>query len=180
MYGTHDKRYICRDCHSFYDRAWYVGEREGALRTLIDAFKFERVADAAESLASLLDQRLPVLPIVTVFVPVPTIATHIRQRGYDHTMRIATELGLKRSIQVASVLEHSGSRTQRGKTKRERMAQAEQSYKCNQVLNADSIYILTDDVVTTNATLRACAAELRQAGAETVWVAVVARQPLDK
>lgn len=171
---------ICNDCRSTYDRAWYVGDREGALRDLIDAFKFERVASASESLASLLDERLPVLPDGTIIVPVPTIASHIRQRGYDHTLRIARELARLRSLRVSPLLRHVGSNVQRGKSKRVRLEQAETSYHCPTSLNPDRTYLLIDDIVTTNATLRSCAAELRRAGARHVWVAVVARQALDK
>jgi predicted amidophosphoribosyltransferase len=40
--------------------------------------------------------------------------------------------------------------------------------------------LLVDDVVTTNATVRYAAQALKDAGAQIVWVAVTARQPLDK
>ncbi|MET0980124.1 MAG: phosphoribosyltransferase family protein [Candidatus Saccharimonadales bacterium] len=39
--------------------------------------------------------------------------------------------------------------------------------------------MLIDDVVTTGATIKYAAESLRQAGATQIWVAVIARQPLD-
>jgi predicted amidophosphoribosyltransferase len=47
-------------------------------------------------------------------------------------------------------------------------------------LDEAPVYLLIDDVVTTNATLRYAADALMTAGAKTVWVGVAARQPLDK
>ncbi|MES2876061.1 MAG: hypothetical protein V4678_01170 [Patescibacteria group bacterium] len=171
---------ICSDCHTSYTRAWCVGNREGVLRNILNAYKFERVVDMAMAAASLLDEVLPSLPPDTTIVPVPTVASHIRQRGYDHTLLIARALGKKREIPVELLLSHIGSSVQRGKSKKERFQQAEQAYECRSSASPDATYLLIDDVVTTNATLRSCAAELRRAGAQSVWVAVLARQALDK
>jgi ComF family protein len=171
---------ICSECQDSYVRAWYVGERDGTLRKLVDAYKFERVADASGALASLLNDYLPLLPNDVIVVPVPTIARHIRQRGYDHTWLIAKHFAKRRRLAMATPLRRVNTSVQLGKNKRERFVQAEASYRCQGSLDADAIYLLVDDIVTTGATLRACATAMRSAGAREVWVAVLARQALDK
>ena len=171
---------ICRTCHTSFDKAWCIAERRGAIRRLIDAYKFERVIDASDVLAELLDTYLPVLPRSTVIVPVPSASAHIRQRGYDHVDRVASRLARRRGLQLGRVIERVGSEIQRGSTKSKRHEQAERSYRCRQRLDPDRQYLIVDDVVTTGATVSACASALKRAGAQHVWVATIARQPLDK
>lgn len=171
---------ICSSCKTTYERAWCVGEREGALRNLIDAYKFERVGDAAPVLASLLDHVVPSLPNNTFVVHVPTLPSHIRQRGYDHAENLAVSFAHIRSLSHDSVLTRMNNNHQRGQSKQVRMKQAESMFACSRELDPACIYMLIDDIVTSNASLSYAAAELRRAGAVIVWVAVVARQPLGK
>jgi ComF family protein len=171
---------ICTIHKTSYERAWCVGERSGVLERLIDGLKFDRVGDAAAQLASLLDMRLPVLPDNAIIVPVPTVRSHIRQRGYDHTMLIAKRFAAFRSLECQTVLERVGSDVQRGRDKKQRFRQANGAFRCDHPVDPGAVYILVDDVVTTNATVRFAAEALRSAGATSVWVAALARQALDK
>lgn len=171
---------ICSRCVSVYTQAWCVGDREDTLERLIDAYKFKRAKAAANTLASLLDEVVPILPKNTVIVPVPTARSHVRVRGYDHALLLARIFARKRGLSVASVVMRRGGETQRGLNKKMRMKQAEQTFYCSTPLPSGAPYLLIDDIVTTNATLRYAATALKDAGAETVWAAVVARQPLKK
>lgn len=171
---------ICNRCKTTYEKAWCVDDREGVLERLIDAYKFERVKRASIELGGLLDAVLPVLPPETIVVPVPTVGSHIRQRGYDHALLIAKEFAKLRKLTVKPLVERSGTTSQRGLNKRERMNEAERAFHCRLKLNRDVPYLVVDDVVTTNATLRYAAGALCNAGAKNVWAAVIARQPLDK
>jgi ComF family protein len=171
---------ICRSCRTSYEKAWCVGDRLGPLMATIDGLKFNHVKDAARPLAALLDARMPVLPPNAVIVPIPTIPAHIRQRGYDHTLLIARLLARQRNLSVKQLLLRKKHDVQRGKSKKQRLEQARVAYECRTELSDNVPYLLIDDVVTTNATLRYAAEALRAAGAKTIWVGVVARQPLDK
>lgn len=171
---------ICKSCHSSYEKAWCVGERIDILQRIIDAYKFERVKDADRVLASLLDRTLPILPRNTIVVHVPTVQSHIRRRGYDHARSLAKRFAIMRGLEHKSVIERLHSNEQRGLNKKERLNQASQAFRCNEQLDPGAVYLLIDDVVTTNATLRFAAEELKNAGAAKVWVAVLARQPLEK
>ncbi len=170
---------ICSNHKTTYQKAWCVGDRIDSLQRLIDAYKFERVRGAADSLAFLLNERLPVLPANTVIVPVPTIHRHVRQRGYDHTLLIAKQLAKLRGLTAKQLILRRDKIAQRGLTRQQRFGHAESAYYCLQDLD-QTPYLIVDDIVTTNATLKYCAQTLRDAGADTVWVGVVARQELKK
>lgn len=44
-------------------------------------------------------------------------------------------------------------------------------------VDVDAIYVIVDDIITTGATIHRAADLLRAAGASTIWVAAIARQP---
>ncbi len=171
---------ICGLCRTTYSKAWCVGDRRGPLMAVIDGLKFDHVKAAAGTLAELLDDRLPLLPQGTIVVPVPTIPSHIRQRGYDHTLLIARLFAKQRNLPLKQPLIRLDRKVQRGRSKKERLEQARAAFSCPGRLDEAPVYLLIDDVVTTNATLRYAADALMTAGAKTVWVGVAARQPLDK
>ena len=169
---------LCGGCITPYSRAWCIGEKQGALEKLIDAHKFERAKDAYLTFADLLHDTLPILPEDIRIVPVPTIPVHIRRRGYDHTALFAKAFASKRHLTVATPLLRLTRDTQRGATKAERHKQAARAFASEHL--DGGIYLLLDDVYTTGATVEYAAKALRDAGADDVWVAVIARQPLEK
>jgi len=172
------ERGVCGQCGVDCTRAWCVGERHDALKQLVDGLKFERVYDAHTVLADLLVDRLPLLPDDLVIVPIPTIAHHIRQRGYDHAQLIARQVARQIDRPLKPLLYRKTISMQRGAGKRLREQQASQAFGAR-AADSTSCYLLIDDVVTTGATLRHAARALKAAGASMVWVAVTSRQPLD-
>jgi len=172
---------ICDQCRVPYEKAWCVGERAEALERLIDAYKFEYVQAAHQTLAEMLLDTLDELPPETVIVPVSTIAKHIRQRGYDHTLLIARHVARKRNLTIHQSLKRSHTTVQRGASRTKRISQAKKAFWVEPVtVDPDRPYLLIDDVVTTGATLHYGALALQEAGVRRVWVAAIARQPLDE
>lgn len=171
---------LCEECHKKvpYSRAWFVKKREGEIEALIDIYKFKNTKSACSVVAELLDSTLPYLPHGTLIVPVPTIAKHIRQRGYDHTLLIARQLAKKRGLKYLTPLSRLTSTSQLGKTAKERRDQASQAFGAKHRLDQSRVYLLIDDIFTTGSTVYYSAKALRDAGASDVWVAVVARQVL--
>lgn len=119
-----------------------------------------------------------------VLVPLPTIRKHIRERGFDHTLRLCFELEnflQKRlddfgiSVEYQSLLVRKNKTVQVGKEKKERVKQAEKAYGIREGVEIENktLYILVDDVTTTGASLTAAKKILQ---ANLVWAAVLMKE----
>lgn len=119
-----------------------------------------------------------------VLVPLPTIRKHIRERGFDHTLRLCFELEnflQKRlddfgiSVEYQSLLVRKNKTVQVGKEKKERVKQAEKAYGIREGVEIENktLYILVDDVTTTGASLAAAKKILQ---ADQVWAAVLMKE----
>ncbi|MFZ2545314.1 MAG: hypothetical protein WAW80_05030 [Candidatus Saccharimonadales bacterium] len=177
--GLSGPKGTCGQCTVPYQRAWCVGSRQDYLRRLIDDYKFTNARSAYLPLADLLHERLPELPVSTVIVPIPTISSHIRQRGYDHMTLIASRFARLRGLRVDATLNRVTTTVQRGAGARQRVKQAKVAFNSIRQLDPNAIYLLVDDVVTSGATVKYAAHTLIDAGASTVWVATISRQPVD-
>lgn len=169
---------LCGRCRVPYQRAWCVGERKDTLYQLLERYKFHRAQEGYRHLAGLLDATLPVLPHTTRIVPVPTISTHIRVRGYDHILLIAREFARIRGLTVDPCIRRIGTTKQLGATRAQRIAQAKQAFRGLAVSDTAPPYLILDDVVTTGSTLKFAAKTLKSQGVEQIWVAAVCRQPM--
>jgi competence protein ComFC len=160
-------------------RAFTVGSRTGTLEILINKYKFEHAKAAVFPLAELLDETLPVLPSGIEIIPIPTVRSHIRERGYDQVDLLARQFGSLRNIPITRAITRRNKATQHKVGKNEREAQAGAAFVLPEGYSLQGkVVLLLDDVVTTGATLQAAATLLQGAGA-TVWAASLAYQPLD-
>lgn len=169
---------LCVRCNVAFSRGWCVGEREDVLRSLIDVYKFYRARAAGFVLADLLDATLPQLPSDIIVTSVPTVSNHIRVRGYDHAAVIAKQFAGIRNLQYSPVLVRATKDRQRGASRTQRYEQAKRAFLLVNSLDSSKTYLLIDDVVTTGASLVYASEAMQKAGAKDIWVAVVARQPL--
>lgn len=170
---------ICQRCSVPYKRAWYVGERSGVLQRLIGDFKFQNMRAAYRPLADLLGETIDHLPENTVVVPIPTVTSHVRERGYDHTLLLAKQIVKRRNLRLRRNLSRVTSTKQRDASRARRITQAKMAFKVRGQIDASAPYLLIDDVVTTGATIKYAAKTLQDAGVREIWVVVIARQPLD-
>ncbi len=177
--GSSMRGIICSNCQVPYERGWFINFRDGSLKDLIDAYKFNHAKAGYKVLADLLHSNLPDMPPKTVVVQVPTAAAHVRQRGYDHLALIAREFGNLRHLPVQPLIKRLTDLTQHELSAKERKAAASRAFVVEPKLDTSVTYLLLDDVMTTGATLKYAAEALREAGAEHVFVAVIARQALD-
>ena len=167
----------CGRCQTAYERGWCVGTREDTLQSLIDDFKFNRKQQAHQALAQLLNDTVPMLPSDVVVTSVPTVARHIRVRGYDHSMLLAREFARLRGLRYRPTLLRATNTQQRGASRNVRLQQAAQAFVARDTIESRT-YLLVDDIVTTGASLHHAAKALKNNGAHSVWVAVLAHQPL--
>lgn len=169
---------LCSSCRMPYVRAWCVGERGDALKSVINLYKYHSTRAAAETLVDLLDQTIPFLVPQTLIVPVPTTHGHIRTRGYDHMALVASLFATRRGLEVSHALLRVDHSHQQGASRRQRLKQAKRAFRATSAKPVP--HLLLDDVYTTGATVQYAAHALRDAGASEVYVAVLSRQPLEK
>jgi ComF family protein len=151
-----------------------LGRYEGRLRRATLAFKHGR-RDVGLALAAALAKRFSAPPGVTL-VPVPTTSVRRRERGFDQGVFLARELGRRCGIGVLEALRQTAGDAQRGRSRSARL-DARGRFGCACPLIDGARVLLVDDVVTTGATLRDCAAVLSEAGARVAGAMVVAYAP---
>ena len=168
---------VCKSCQQKlpYSNAWIVGERKSVLENIIHDYKFRRNVAAVQASADLLEKRLPYLPDNTTIIPVPTITRHIRIRGYDHTSILANQVAKKRSLKYINSLKRNHNLVQVGSDAKTRHQQAKTAFFITEKLDTTRPYLLIDDVITTGATIKYAAQSLRDAGAQEIWIAALAR-----
>jgi ComF family protein len=167
----------CDDDQFTFARA--CGPYEGALRASVLALK--REPQIARRLSSVLHQAQKRTPIngADVIIPVPLHGRRERARGFNQAALLAQELGRLSHLPVD---EHSVVRsvhTERHRAGLDARARRESVAEAFVVRHPKLItgrrVLLVDDVFTTGATVSACAAALKYAGATDVYVLTIAR-----
>ena len=120
----------------------------------------------------------------TLIVPVPLAGTRLRERGYNQSELIARTLAERWRVPVAhDVLERvRGTRSQTRLTPSDRARNVSGAFRAVVAARrriARAHIVLVDDVVTTAATLNACAVALLEDGARIVSYATFGRAPSD-
>jgi predicted amidophosphoribosyltransferase len=157
------------------DETWSAAPYDGAVRLLVAALKFRARPGLAEDAAALIASRAPAATQAGTIVPVPAAPLRRRRRGFDAAEAIAAALARRCALPIAPCLVRSESARQVGRRRAERLADPP---RISAVSRAPLDALLVDDVMTTGATLGACAGALRTAGAvRVVAVTVAASKP---
>ena len=161
--------------------AWAPLAYEGPARALVRALKFRGAAGLADPLAAQIVAGAPadLLGAGRELVPVPLHPARARRRGFNQAERLAAAIGRRTGMPVTDCLGRRGPRAARqvGRGRAERLAGIVGSIEVRPGAAVPSGAVLVDDVVTTGATLAACAAELRGAGSCAVAAVAYARTP---
>jgi len=155
-------------------------EHEGSLRRALQRLKYGGSARIALPLARAAAPALEALTGICgrlPLVPVPVHASRERQRGYNQAALLATELGAGAGLPVLNLLERRRSTVrQHGLGKAARLHNLRGAFALRGGVRAPLRAILVDDILTTSATLEACAQVLRAAGAASVYGFAIARE----
>ena len=167
------------------DRARSYALYETGLIRAIVLLKFERIEPLGEWFAERLLElvRRDELLGADVVVPVPLHRQRHRERGYNQVDLIAKPLSRNLRLAYRPVLVRRKPRPdQHILTLRERWESVRGAFATENCGQVDNLRVLlVDDVLTTGATLDACAKVLREAGAKSViglTVARAARRPV--
>lgn len=147
------------------DRAWSSAPHAGVARDLVAALKFRRLLPVAGVAAERIHAVAPGDLLSGTLVPVPTAPWRGRWRGFDPAAEIAAALGERAGLPVVACLRRRGSGRQVGRGRARRLGDPPRIEAAG---DAPRSALLIDDVLTTGATLSACARALRAAGATRV------------
>lgn len=164
-------RIVHRPCLDFTVAA--ANDYRPILQHVIPTFK----DDGALHLGRMLGSRLARvisglrLPAETLVVPVPTTPAAVRRRGFDHGRRLAAVAAAKSGHRWSSLVKRENP----GRSQRALNAASRQFNLAGQMRARRSAQpiLLTDDVITTGASLAEAARAVRAIGGEVVGAAVL-------
>ena len=170
----------CRRRPPAFDRGAVACDYADVVRAIVHAFKYDGRRSLARPLGRLLREAgHAVLDGADAVVPVPLHPWKRMRRGFNQAADLARMLDLP----VRPVLRRSrATRTQAGLTPRQRrhnmagaFALARWPCRARETAIRHQVLVLVDDVMTTGATLDACARVLKRAGAKEVRTLTLAR-----
>ena len=153
---------------------------EGTLRQALAGLKYGSAARVASPLADRAAARFGDLAVVAgsaVLVPVPIHPQRLRERGYNQAALLAAGLARACGLPTADLLIRQRATTRQHRLDRAaRLRNLRDAFAVRPDARAPPVVILVDDILTTAATLEACAGVLSAAGAAHVFGFAVARE----
>lgn len=156
------------------DRAWSSAPHEGVARDLVTGLKFRRLLPVAGLMAERIQWLAPASLLSGTIVPAPTARLRSLARGFDPAAEIAAALAELTAMPFSACLTRLGGARQVGRRRAERIGHPPRFRVRGEVPRS---VVLVDDVLTTGATLSACARTLRRAGAVRVVAITFTRRP---
>ncbi len=166
-----------------YATALFYFSYGGSVRKLVHAFKYQGDISVGNYLGSLMASHLkenPDFSIINCLIAVPMHPKKKRKRGYNQSQILARVVSEKLNIPIlAQVLsKRDDIRSQTTKKRFDRWEDTREAFFAERPeLLKNKHLLIIDDIVTTGATLEACARLALEAGAASVSVAVLAFTP---
>jgi ComF family protein len=161
---------FCLQCRNrethYFDKLITLFPYTGKYRKLLTAFKFDKRACIGNLLVEKLFEGLAFFPEGTLktstLVPVPPRPGKIKHTGFDQIECLTQKLEKIEGVSVERCLKRLSSRSQKELDGKERRTNLLNRIKCRR--QPPKKIVLIDDVLTTGATMDACAAALKNAG----------------
>ena len=174
---------LCHDCENHpieIEGIRSLFPFNGVVRQAILQFKYQNVKALAAPLAQLMGEYLGAHPLpADTLIPVPLHPRRLRERGYNQSSLLARELSKLASLPIVDGallrLKNTPPQTKTNSAE-DRQRNVAGAFTCRDRQLAGRRILLIDDVCTSGATLDACAAALKMAGATSVWGLTLARE----
>ncbi len=159
--------------------AFFLFRKGGNVQHLLHALKYNNHPEVGETIGEVYGQELQQANYdqkFNVIVPVPLHASRKRKRGYNQSEEFAK--GLSKSLNIPfsdALLRSTKTETQTRKTKLKRWQNVSEVFRVkdlDQIRNQN--ILLVDDVITTGATIEACAQALLTEGCSSISIASIA------
>ena len=166
----------CRTLPASIDRFRAAGPYDGWLAAAVVAMKYHGEWARAEHLGETLATPLAHVPRDAIVVATPLHPARLRSRGYNQVELIARAAARHTGHRLEPLLTRVRDTPHQvgldGEARRRNVRGAFAARGPAEI--AGQIVVVVDDVVTTGATVGACAEALRRAGAASVWVVSLA------
>ncbi len=169
----------CRKARPAFDRCVALGLYQGTMRDALLEMKYRNGRRLVPLLGAMLAERLRrelsgEMPEAVTFVPMHR--RRERERGFNQARLLAREIAGHLGLPCVGLLERTRpTRPQAGLSHEERGANVRGCMAVRRGARMPDALLLVDDILTTGATLSACAASLKKAGALEVVACVAAR-----
>lgn len=182
--GAVEHSFVCFACSAetpSFDAARSAARYDGVVGEALRQLKYEQAlwlaADLADLLKICLEAEYPQRAF-DLIVPVPLFLTRRRDRGYNQSKLLARALARRLGVRMdARALRRiRPTATQTHLTAKQRLSNVNNAFQLGRGKRlAGRSVLLVDDVMTTGATVNACAKALKKGGCASVHVVTVAR-----
>ncbi len=167
----------------FIDAASVAFVFAGPLRDAIHRLKYERVRRIAGPLGALLATHLRAQPFpAAALIPVPLHPKRQAERGFNQSEELARHLSRAQRLPLLTdslVRVRDTAKQSQQANARARQENVRDSFVWQAATAPPARILLVDDVLTTGATLSACAQALKAAGAQQIYAIALARSRPD-
>ena len=153
---------------------------KGIVKNLIHHLKYKNQEEIGAFLGDWFGQIISEsnsLPHIDIIVPVPLHKKKLKKRGYNQLSRFGEQLALHLNTKLEPniLIKTANTKTQTKKSRTYRWQSTQALYVLKEKTNLkNKTMLLIDDVVTTGATLEACATTLKQIEGVTIYIATMA------
>ncbi len=143
-------------------------KKNGIVQHLLHQLKYKGQQEVGVILGNILGNDLknePSYQTITHVIPVPLHKKRLKERGYNQVATFGKQLALQLNATYADtiLIKINNTKTQAFKNRAERWTTIQDSFEIkNAELLTDAHILLVDDVITTGATLEACANALKK------------------
>lgn len=153
---------------------------EGVARRCLQRLKYggaRRLADPLARAALPAFDDLLAVSGPAILVPVPVHVTRARERGYNQALLLAGALGAARQLPVVELLTRPrATQRQHALDRTARLANLRSAFAASARRAQPGRVIVVDDILTSGATMEACASVLHEAGVRLVYGFAIARE----
>ncbi|WP_165823783.1 ComF family protein [Pseudochryseolinea flava] len=163
-----------------YAMALFRFSKSGRVQELLHTLKYKNQPELGISIGKMYGEKLATSGYVGQWdsiIPVPLHESRFRKRGYNQSSKFAEGLSDKLHLPILEdvLFRKVKTDTQTKKTKLNRWENVRTVFEMNsQGMAPNNRVLLVDDVVTTGATLEACAQTLMESGCSSVSIACIA------